>query len=102
MSGPTGSLGEEFDMCMLPGGKAGGWLVDSVREYCGSKALTDPLVSFLLDEGKTLPPTYISTGTADRLYAEDIALAINRSARGETIVFDLWVDPLPRFRFCAF
>lgn len=100
ISGPCNNLGDEFEMCMLqPAGKKGGWLIDSVNSYCGKTSHHDPMVSFILDEGKPMPPTYISTGTADRLYSEDIALAINRSAAGEKITFDLYEEMFRGYLF---
>lgn len=92
LSGPTGHLGEEFDMCMLPKGKGSGWLSDSVNSYVGKNDIYSPMLSFICDEGGKLPPTYISTGTADRLYGEDLVLALTRSAKGENIVFDLYEE----------
>ncbi|KAI9027100.1 Alpha/Beta hydrolase protein [Hyaloraphidium curvatum] len=88
-SGPTIHLGDEFDMCVLPKGQEKGWLVDSAKVYIKDSDKYSPYVSFLADSKGGMPPTYIETGTVDRFYAEDIALAVTRAALGDTVVFEM-------------
>ncbi|TPX37659.1 hypothetical protein SmJEL517_g00437 [Synchytrium microbalum] len=103
LNSPSVNLGDEFTACMLVHTENAYTLKVMRDGYIKDTDIvkTDPYISPLLATPGGLPPQYITTGTCDRLLAEDLALTLTRF-KSETIIFELYDDMIHDFQLLTF